>query len=156
MVTLSGVWMSCVGPLEKTKGGPSGQHWLRGFGSPMPATPSLPCSSTTLAAAGFRIGFLYSPLSFRMSPVPFSRRERLTSDVGPDLSASKPGLACWQMPDKSGMDFALSLAPIAGVTQTAASVSTKGKFRRKSIALLLVRSAPPEALAQNYTLLMCV
>ena len=37
-----------------------------------------------------------------MSPVPFGRRNRLTSDVGPDLSGSNPGFACAQMPEKSG------------------------------------------------------
>src|ERR1700732_1470509 len=36
MVTLSGCCSSCVGPFVKTKGTPPGQHWLRGFGSPMP------------------------------------------------------------------------------------------------------------------------
>src|SRR5713101_8446320 len=86
-----------------------------------------------------------------MSPVPFGRRDRLTSAVGPDGSGSNPGSECTQMPEKSGMDAALSSPlpagptvgatawPKAGVTTAAASVNTKGKFRHcESIAFLLL------------------
>ena len=41
--------------------------------------------------------------------MPFGRRDRLTSAVGPDGSGSNPGSGCTQMPEKSGMDAALSL-----------------------------------------------
>src|SRR5215475_5473352 len=69
------------------------------------------------------------------------RRDRLTSEVGPDGSGSKPGIECTQMPEKSGMDAALCLplladpavgataCPKAGVA-AAASVTTKRKSRR--------------------------
>src|ERR1700730_9262589 len=86
-----------------------------------------------------------------MSPVPFGRRDRLTSAVGPDGSGSNPGSACTQSPEKSGMDTALSLPlcssstvgatawPNAGVTTAAAVMNTKGKFRHcESIAFLLL------------------
>jgi hypothetical protein len=85
-----------------------------------------------------------------MSPVPFSRRDRLTSAVGPDRSGSNPGIECTQMPEKSGMDEALSSSlpdgptvgatdcPKAGVTTAAANVNAKEKFLHcESIALLL-------------------
>src|SRR5215471_8961540 len=85
-----------------------------------------------------------------MSPVPFGRRDRLTSAVGPEGSGSNPGSACAQIPEKSGITSAPSLPPLAGptvgattcpragVTTAAASVSTKRKFRDcESIALLL-------------------
>src|SRR5271169_678264 len=65
-----------------------------------------------------------------------SRRERLTSAVGPDGSGSKPGMECTQMPEKSGMDAALSLplfgataCPKAGVAAAAATVNTARKSR---------------------------
>src|SRR5712671_4042498 len=86
-----------------------------------------------------------------MSPVPFGRRDRLTSAVGPDGSGSNPGSGCSQMPEKSGMGAPLSSPlpagptvgatawPKAGVTTAAASVNTKGKFRHcESIAFLLL------------------
>src|ERR1700730_3722456 len=86
-----------------------------------------------------------------MSPVPFGRRDRLHSAVGPDGSGSNPGSGCTQTPEKSGMDAALSsplpagptvgatVWPKAGVTTAAASVNTKGKFRLcESIAFLLL------------------
>src|SRR5882672_4150545 len=67
-----------------------------------------------------------------MSPVPFARRERLISAVGPDGSGSNPGSVCNQVPEKSGMD--LPLCPKAGVANAAANVSTKEIFRHcKSI-----------------------
>src|SRR5262249_41919539 len=68
-------------------------------------------------------------------------RDRLTSDVGPDGSGSKPGIECTQMPEKSGMDAALCLAllaapavgatacPKAGVAAAAASVTVQRKSR---------------------------
>jgi len=47
--------------------------------------------------------------------------EGLTS-VGPDGSASKPGSqGCVQMPEKSGIDSALTLCPMGNVTNAAAS-----------------------------------
>src|ERR1700722_19987377 len=85
-----------------------------------------------------------------MSPVPFGRRARLTSAVGPDGSGSNPGSGCSQRPEKSGMAAALSSLPAdptagaaawpkAGVTTAAARVSTKGKLRNcEFIALLLL------------------
>src|ERR1700680_2162687 len=86
-----------------------------------------------------------------MLPVPFGRRDRLTSAVGPDGSGSNPGSPCTQKPEKSGMDAALSSPlpagptvgatawPKAGVTTAAARVNTKGKFRHcESIAFLLL------------------
>jgi hypothetical protein len=39
-----------------------------------------------------------------MLPVPFARRDWLTSAVGPDSSGSKPGIEWVQTPDKSGID----------------------------------------------------
>src|ERR1700722_9290452 len=88
-----------------------------------------------------------------MSPVPFGRRARLTSAVGPDGSGSNPGSPCTHRPLKSGMDAPLSSPlpagptvgatawPKAGVTTATASVNTKGKFRHcESIAFLLFSS----------------
>src|SRR5262252_10304714 len=90
-----------------------------------------------------------------MSPVPFSRRERLMSAVGPAGSGSKPGSVCSHMPEKSGTDLLplLSAAddcPKTGVTNAAASVSSKGKFRHCiSIRLLhLFHDIRPEALSK--------
>src|ERR1700680_3362778 len=86
-----------------------------------------------------------------MLPVPFGRRDRLTSAVGPDGSGSNPGSPCTQKPEKSGMDAALSSPlpagptvgatawPKAGVTTAAAVMNTKGNFRHcESIAFLLL------------------
>ena len=65
-----------------------------------------------------------------------SRRERSTSAVGPDGSGSKPGMECTQMPERSGMDAALSLpllgatgCPKAGVAAAAATVNAARKSR---------------------------
>src|ERR1700693_5083214 len=71
------------------------------------------------------------------------RRDRLTSEVGPDGSGSKPGIdGCNHVPEKSGTDAALSLpllarptggataCPKAGVAAAAASVTTKRKSHR--------------------------
>src|ERR1043165_4069612 len=62
------------------------------------------------------------------------------------------------MPGRSGMDSTLSLPPDCaktGVTKTAASASTKGKFRCcRSIAVLLVFS--PESYGARYTLFPCI
>ncbi len=70
------------------------------------------------------------------------RRDRLTSEVGPDGSGSKPGIECTQMPEKSGMGAALSLpllagltvgataCPKAGVAAAAASATPNRKYRR--------------------------
>src|ERR1700694_1873882 len=84
-----------------------------------------------------------------MSPVPFGRRDRLTSAVGPDGSGSNPGSPCTQKPEKSGMAAALSSPLPAGSTVGAtawpkagvatASVNAKAKFRHcESIAFLLL------------------
>src|ERR1700730_4329714 len=86
-----------------------------------------------------------------MSPVPFGRRDRLTSAVGPDGSGSNPGSPCTQKPEKSGMAAALSSPlppgptagatawPKAGVATAAAVMNTKGNFRHcESIAFLLL------------------
>src|ERR1700674_502211 len=87
-----------------------------------------------------------------MLPVPL-RRDRFTTEVGPDDSGSKPGIeGCNHLPEISGIDAPLSLPLLAdptvgaadcaktGVATTAAS-NTAAKFRHcKSIALLLVSS----------------
>src|SRR5215475_10556310 len=85
-----------------------------------------------------------------MSPVPFSRRDRLTSAVGPDASGSNPGIECTQMPDKSGMDAELSSSlptgpavgaitcPRTGVATAAASANAKDKFRHCEFILFLL------------------
>src|SRR4249920_1783278 len=83
-----------------------------------------------------------------MSPVPFRRRDRLISEVGPDASGSYPGFAWTHSPEKSGTDAALAsplaAGPAVGTTAcpkagvAAASATTRRKFRHsKSIALLL-------------------
>src|SRR5436190_21913298 len=57
------------------------------------------------------------------------------SEVGPDASGSNPGLACLHIPDKSGIDSALSLRPRSAVANATAKVISKEKFRHcKSIA----------------------
>ena len=72
------------------------------------------------------------------------RRERLTSEVGPDGRGSKPGIEPWtHMPEKSGTDAALppfagatvgaTACPKAGVAAAAASVITKRKSRRRRV-----------------------
>src|ERR1700688_2934526 len=104
-----------------------------------------------------------------MSPVPFGRRDRLTSAVGPDGSGSNPGIECTQIPEKSGMDAALSSSPpagptvgatacpMAGVTTAAASVTAKEKFRHcESIALLLLSLRSVGSFAGGYALYACV
>src|SRR5580700_1663509 len=76
-----------------------------------------------------------------MLPVPL-RRDRFTTEVGPDDSGSKPGIeGCIHLPEISGMDAVLSLpllaAPTVGATDcpktgaavAAASVATKRKSR---------------------------
>src|SRR5215831_7709453 len=88
-----------------------------------------------------------------MSPVPFGRRDRLISEVGPDASGSYPGFAWTHSPEKSGTDAALAsplaagpavgttVCPKAGVAAAAASVTTRRKFRHcKSICFLLFRA----------------
>jgi hypothetical protein len=77
-----------------------------------------------------------------MLPVPL-RRDRFTTEVGPDDSGSKPGIeGCIHLPEIPGMDAMLSLPPLAasivgatdcpktGVALAAASVATKRKSRR--------------------------
>src|SRR5262249_4863992 len=78
------------------------------------------------------------------------RRDRLTSEVGPDGSGSKPGIECAQMPEKSGMDAALWLPLLAGPTITAcpqaaaaASVTTKRKSHRCKFMLSSLFRAQP-------------
>src|SRR6185295_385358 len=83
-----------------------------------------------------------------MSPVPFSRRDRLTSAVGPDAIGSNPGLACAQMPERSGK-VALLLPGAAGcpeavVTAAAATVTSNRKFRDR---VMLPPRDPPASLA---------
>ena len=68
------------------------------------------------------------------------RRDRLTSEVGPDGSGSNPGMECTQMPEKSGTGVTLSLpllaGPMAGATAcpkagiAAAAASNTRKYRR--------------------------
>src|SRR5580704_5197054 len=77
-----------------------------------------------------------------MSPVPFGRRARLMSAVGPDGSGSNPGFAWTQLPEKSGTDSAFALPPLAGPTgcpkagvTTAANVTSKRNFRRPTFIL---------------------
>src|SRR6516162_4525225 len=76
-----------------------------------------------------------------MLPVPL-RRDRFTTDVGPDDNGSKPGIeGCNHLPEIPGIDAALPLplladptvgatdCPKTGVTAAAASVTTKRKSR---------------------------
>src|SRR5260370_40617662 len=75
------------------------------------------------------------------------RRDRLTSEVGPDGSGSKPGMEPWTpMPEKAGMDGAPSLplagatvgaaaCPKAGVAAAATSITVKRKSRRCKVML---------------------
>src|SRR5260370_3820467 len=75
------------------------------------------------------------------------RRDRLTSEVGPDGSGSKPGMEPWtHMPEKSGMDGAPSLplagatvgataCPKAGVAAAATSITVKSKSSRSKVML---------------------
>src|SRR6516225_2173970 len=65
------------------------------------------------------------------------RRDRLTSDVGPAASGSKPGIECTQMPERSGTAAAPSVltagaaaSPKASGTAAATSVTIEGKYRR--------------------------
>src|SRR5580692_120606 len=97
-----------------------------------------------------------------MLPVPL-RRDRFTTEVGPDDSGSKPGIeACNHLPEISGMDAPLSLPltdPIVGATDwpktgvaTTAASNTREKFRHcKSMLSSLFRCVPLEVLAQDYT-----
>src|SRR6266481_6531716 len=92
------------------------------------------------------------------------RRDRLTSEVGPDASGSKPGIECTQMPEKSGMGAALSLPLLAGLTvgatacpkagaaAAAASVTTNRKYLRCFMLSSLFSS---EALAYSYYPRVC-
>src|SRR5580693_8417585 len=82
-----------------------------------------------------------------MLPVPFARRCRLTSAVGPDASGSKPGIEWFHTPDKSGIDTAPCLPPWDGpavgatvcaeasVAVAAASVTTKRTSRRSTLMI---------------------
>src|SRR6516164_7885343 len=91
MAILSGCCRIWMAPLVRTKGTPPGQHWLRGLGKPTPANDTSPSFFTTSAASGFKIGLVQSPTSSRMLPTPL-RRDRLTREVGPEASGSKPGM----------------------------------------------------------------
>src|SRR5258708_17879499 len=101
-----------------------------------------PCLFTTSAASGFKIGLVQSPTSWLMLPVPL-RRDRFTTEVGPDGSGSKPGIeGCNHLPEISGIDAPLSLplladptvgatgCPRTGAAVAAASVTTKRKSLR--------------------------
>src|SRR5271169_2015659 len=57
-----------------------------------------------------------------MLPVPFGRRSRLTSAVGPDASGSNPGIEWFHTPEKSGMDAVLRSAPCAAGSAVASTV----------------------------------
>src|SRR5437016_6290627 len=76
------------------------------------------------------------------------RRDRFTSEVGPEASGSKPGMEpCTHMPEKSGMDVAISLllpvdppvgtttCPKTGAAATAVNIMTKRKSRRCQLML---------------------
>src|SRR5215468_1423036 len=90
-----------------------------------------------------------------MLPVPFWRRDRLTSAVGPDASGSKPGIEWVQTPEKSGMDAVVCLplwagptvgatdCPKTGVAVAAASVTTKRKSRCTFMTTSRYRFARP-------------
>src|SRR5580700_8357774 len=76
------------------------------------------------------------------------RRDRLTSDVGPDASGSNPGIECTHMPERSGMDAApctvgASACPRAGVAAAAASVTTARNFCRRKFMLSSLSSLGP-------------
>src|SRR6516165_10458223 len=66
------------------------------------------------------------------------RRDRLTSDVGPAASGSKPGIECTQVPERSGTAAAPSVllaadavaCPKASGAAAATSVAIEGKHRR--------------------------
>ena len=62
---------------------------------------------------------------------PFGVRARLTSAVGPDESASKPGSqGCAHMPEKSGLVALLlgAASPDAGAAATAANAAAFNTF----------------------------
>ena len=91
------------------------------------------------------------------------RRDRLTNEVGPDASGSKPGIECTQMPEKSGMDLAPSLplladpivgatvCPKAGAATIAARAATKSKFRCCKFMVSSVSLTSPGRLSDNAT-----
>src|ERR1700739_2094225 len=62
-----------------------------------------------------------------MLPVPFGRRSRLTSAVGPDARGSNPGIEWFHTPEKSGMDAVLCLAPCAAGSAVAATVCAQAR-----------------------------
>jgi len=69
------------------------------------------------------------------------RRDRLTSDVGPAASGSKPGIECTQMPERSGTAAAPSVLLTAGAAAcpkasgaaAATNVAIERKYRRCSL-----------------------
>src|SRR3981081_112159 len=70
-----------------------------------------------------------------MLPVPFSRRDRLMSAVGPDDSGSNPGIECVQMPEKSGMDAEPCGCPKTGIAAADTNVPSRRKFRGRVFML---------------------
>src|SRR4029077_20024263 len=64
------------------------------------------------------------------------RRERLTSEVGPDGSGSKPGMEPWtHVPEKSGTDAALSLPLLVGATVGATACPKTGVAAAAAVSL---------------------
>src|SRR6516162_6539163 len=63
------------------------------------------------------------------------RRDRLTSDVGPAASGSKPGIECTQMPERSGTAAAPSVLLTAGAAAcpkaSGAAAATNVAIERK-------------------------
>src|SRR5260370_29145192 len=120
-------------------GGGSGRHWLWGLGITMPLSSSSPFFFTTSAACGLKIGLVKSPTTLWIM-LPSGLRSLLTTGPGPDHGGSRLNQRP-QMPDKSGIDAALSVPLLAGATGGAAtwaktgiaaadvSVTTKGKYR---------------------------
>jgi hypothetical protein len=71
-----------------------------------------------------------------MSPVPFARRDRLTSAVGPDASGSKPGIEWVQMLDKSGIDELPCVPPWAAGPAVGGTVCAEAGVTAAAVARL--------------------
>src|SRR5258706_8160642 len=115
----------------------------------MPANDISPCFLTISAASGLRIGFLYSPTSWRLSLV-MPRRDRLMSEVGPEARGSKPVMeVCAHTPERFGMDPApLVLLPVGaaacpkpGAAAITANSAGTRKFRRRVMHIPFCGSA---------------
>ena len=97
--------------LRKTKGTPSGQHWLRGFGAASPLNSISPCFFTASAAAGFRIGLVESPTN--------NRPGRRITGPGPESGGPTPKYGWVHIPEKSGTDAVLAVPLLVSTTNGA-------------------------------------